>query len=59
MLDERRLLKKQDDYASFTATFYEKDLILGKQTIPLGFLSFEILNMTEEQLRFEIEKLIK
>lgn len=50
MLDERRLIKKQDDYASFTATFYKKDLILGKQTIPLGLLSFEVLNMTEEQL---------
>lgn len=59
MLDERRLIKKRDDYASFTATFYEKNLILGKQTIPLGFLSFEVLNMTEEQLTNLREATIK
>ena len=59
MLDERRLIKKRNDYASFTATFYEKNLILGKQTIPLGFLSFEVLNMPEEQLTNLREATIK
>lgn len=59
MLDERRLIKKQDDYASFTATFYEKNLSLGKQSLPLGLLSFEVLNMPEEQLTDLREATIK
>ena len=50
MLEKRRLEDKKDDYASFRAEFYADRVVLGKYCLPLGELSTEFLELSDEQL---------
>ena len=50
MLEKRRLEDKKDDYASFRAEFYADRVVLGKYCLPLGELSTEFLELSNEQL---------
>ena len=50
MLEKRRLEDKKDDYASFSAEFYGNKVILGKNSLPLGQLATDFLELENEQL---------
>ena len=50
MLEKRRLEDKKDDYASFSAEFYGNKVILGKNSLPLGQLATDFLELPDEQL---------
>ena len=50
MLEKRRLEDKKDDYASFSAEFYGNKVILGKNSLPLGQLATDFLELEDEQL---------
>ena len=50
MLEKRRLEDKKDDYASFSAEFYGNKVILEKNSLPLGQLATDFLELEDEQL---------
>ena len=61
-IETRRFIEKQDDYGSFSVSFYGKSMAIGKHTLPLGQMSVEFLEMTDEQLlqlRFATQNLLK
>ena len=50
MLEKRRLEDKKDDYASFSAEFYGNKEILWINSLPLGQLATDFLDLENEQL---------
>ncbi len=50
MLEKDRLLKKQEDHASFSVYFMGKNIKIGNTILPAGQISVDILSLSDEYL---------
>lgn len=51
MLENDRLLKKQEDHASFSVYFMGKNIKIGETVLPAGQISVDILSLSDDYLK--------